>query len=461
MSDKEVVVAFVAAGRKTTIRPEIISIMDVLTAQNLRIPLYQRPYKWTLRNVNQLIDDILYFRKQSEYRLGTVVYHSENGELNIVDGQQRTITLLLIALAITRNEALMEKVCKARVQVPQLKNISSLQFGNVISKNNIRDNFQEVQRRIVEFDEDTVSFFFERCQVVKVVLNDISEAFQFFDSQNARGVDLEPHDLLKAFHLREMMDSTSEIERIKIVDSWENLDSNDLKHTFASYLHRIRNWSKGKSARTFTKKDVGNFKGISPGVSEPYPFAAIYRISHFYVDGYNAAFERKIDRNKMPFPFQLDQIIINGKRFFEMIAHYSKVMQRKDLPELKGFAAKILKTIDTYDARHRTGDQYVRNLFDCALVYYIDKFGASELERAIEKIFIWAYSVRLTYHSVQLASIDNYAIETPLFRSIKNALKPSDFLNLKIKTLSVNDLQESDKTVALKKLFIKMNYIYE
>lgn len=33
---------------------------------------------------------------------------------------------------------------------------------------------------------------------------DISEAFQFFDSQNARGKALYPHDLLKAYHLREM-----------------------------------------------------------------------------------------------------------------------------------------------------------------------------------------------------------------------------------------------------------------
>ena len=37
--------------------------------------------------------------------------------------------------------------------------------------------------------------------MVEVVLQDISEAFQFFDSQNARGKDLEPHDLLKAYHL--------------------------------------------------------------------------------------------------------------------------------------------------------------------------------------------------------------------------------------------------------------------
>ena len=44
----------------------------------------------------------------------------------------------------------------------------------------------------------------------------LSEAFQLFDSQNNRGKSLEPHDLLKAYHLRKQY---SEDE--KIVEKWE------------------------------------------------------------------------------------------------------------------------------------------------------------------------------------------------------------------------------------------------
>jgi hypothetical protein len=43
-------------------------------------------------------------------------------------------------------------------------------------------------------------------------------------------------------------------------------------------------------------------------------------------------------------------------------------------------------------------------------MYYIDKFGEADLDKAIEKLFIWAYSLRLKHHSVQIASMDNYAL---------------------------------------------------
>lgn len=451
-------------GTKAIIKPEIINVKQLVNTSNLVIPNYQRPYKWSIKNVNQLLDDILFFKNKPAYRLGTIVYHrDEKNKLNIVDGQQRTITLLLIGLAIKNNDELTQKLIQAKIEIPNLAITSKLSFQNEQSKNNIRDNYLEIQRRIVDFNEETVQFFYERCEVVKVILEDISEAFQFFDSQNARGVDLAPHDLLKAFHLREMMDNTTETERINTVDNWENMSLFELKNTFANYLYRIKNWTNSKSARKFSKDNVDIFKGISPSVKEPYPFASMYRISHFYIDGYNKDFNRQIDNKTMPYPFQLDQVVINGKRFFEMINHYVTVIkQLKVNTKEKSLAKDILHTIDNYTGKHRTGDKYVRNLFDCALIYYMDKFGMTEIERAIERIFIWAYSVRLTYHSVQLASIDNYALSYPfVFKTIKDALKPNDFLNIKIQILNPSNLVDSDKTADIKTIFSKMKYIYE
>ncbi|MGC6756730.1 hypothetical protein ACP0GT_25630, partial [Escherichia coli] len=78
-------------------------------------------------------------------------------------------------------------------------------FPSRDSEFNLRRNYLELRRLVArpEFDEQQIDFLLNRCQVVCFVLQDISEAFQFFDSQNARGRDLAPHDLLKAFHLRE------------------------------------------------------------------------------------------------------------------------------------------------------------------------------------------------------------------------------------------------------------------
>jgi hypothetical protein len=449
---------------KKKITPEIITVKKLVNTTNLVIPNYQRPYKWSIKNVNQLLDDILFFKKKPAYRLGTIVYHiDDDKKLNIVDGQQRTITLLLIGLAIKNNTELVEKLVHSKIEIPKLVITSELSFQNELSKNNIRDNYLEIQRRIVDFDEEIVQFFYERCEVVKVILEDISEAFQFFDSQNARGVDLAPHDLLKAFHLREMMDNTTEIERINTVDNWEDMELVALKNTFGNYLYRIKNWSNSKPARRFSKEDVDIFKGISPSVKEPYPFASMYRISHFYIEGYNKDFNRQIDNNIMPYPFQLDQVVINGKRFFEMINHYVGVIKQLEVTAQENSTAQhILHTIDNYEGKYRTGDKYVRNLFDCALIYYIDKFGVVDIERAIERVFIWAYSIRLTYHSVQLASVDNYALSYPyVFKTIKDALKPSDFLNTKVQILDQSNLVDSNKTKDIKTIFSNLKYIYE
>jgi hypothetical protein len=66
---------------------------------SLTIPDYQRPYKWTAKNANQLLDDIeeAMNDNKEKYRVGTLILHKdEYGRYNIVDGQQRTITFSLL-----------------------------------------------------------------------------------------------------------------------------------------------------------------------------------------------------------------------------------------------------------------------------------------------------------------------------------------------------------------------------
>ncbi|MGB4095877.1 MAG: DUF262 domain-containing protein [Bacteroidales bacterium] len=460
-------------------QPKIIKVKELLTNDNLKIPSYQRPYKWTTKNVNQLIDDILIHKGKSEYRLGTLVIHrhfqnKENKEiseeeyqkdtqnnkiiLDIVDGQQRTITLTLIAFAMTQkpNKTIEEEKALKSFN-PKLLNLS---FANNISKANIQKNFKQIERRIADFDEKTICFFLEKCTLVEVVLNDISEAFQFFDSQNSRGKDLEPHDLLKAFHLREMNNFSTEEERKKTVEKWESMDTAKLSKLFSQYLFRIRNWSSGHSARYFSKNDVDVFKGVSLDTEEDYPFTAMLRIAHFYVEEYNHSIHRNINKREMIFPFQIDGIIINGKRFFEMIEYYQIMIDNVKSKEMSK-KYPILNIIKTYEGSFRTGDKYIRNLFYCGLIYYIDRFREKDLPKAIDKIFVWAYSLRLKLQAVGLDSVDNYALnqgehsQIQLFKKIKEAIKPSDILNIRLEILKEI---RSSKTEEIVKQFKKLKY---
>lgn len=439
---------------------KIIKIKDLMSNESLYIPKYQRPYKWTLKNVNQLIDDILRFKSKKAYRLGTIVLHKDKDEknirFNIVDGQQRITTLVLLLKAIQKNEELFkkfkfeyEKESKSEYKIPYLK------FLNPVSIKNIQNNYQELQKRVkeVEFDEHIVYFILEKCEVVYVELDDITEAFQFFDSQNARGKDLAPHDLLKAYHLREMRD-ISESEKTLLVKQWEDLDEEGkLANLFNDYLFRIRNWSRGKSARYFSKNDADIFKGISinKDTKEMYPYALLYQMANVFVDDYNDHSARRVDLNNISYPFSLDLPVLNGKRFFEMIAHYHYRIQKIKRDQDN----EIIKLLNTYDGRHGTGDKYVRLLFECALIYYIDKFGEKEIDKVINKFFIWAYKLRLELQAVRLASIDNKALESNVFKTIKDANIHSEVVNLYISNL---EKIQYDKRDMIKEKFSKLGY---
>lgn len=92
-------------GNDRNVKAECKKIIDILLSEeSLFIPPYQRPYKWTSKNVNQLIDDIISNKNKSAYRIGALIIHREDGngnvKLNIVDGQQRIITIFLIAMSI-------------------------------------------------------------------------------------------------------------------------------------------------------------------------------------------------------------------------------------------------------------------------------------------------------------------------------------------------------------------------
>ncbi len=88
----------------------IESVNTLLGNRQLVIPSYQRPYMWTGKNITALIQDIQQSIKdrksypEFKYRIGTVILHKNENkdkneeELEVVDGQQRILSLLLLKL---------------------------------------------------------------------------------------------------------------------------------------------------------------------------------------------------------------------------------------------------------------------------------------------------------------------------------------------------------------------------
>ena len=393
----------------------------------LTIPVYQRPYKWSARNAIQLLDDIIEARNANKevYRVGTLILHKDGcGNYNIVDGQQRTITFSLLLYALYELEQEQDRL--------KIEFLEQDVLSNQFSRRNIPNNLNAFRRRILKGATDEAdgaehkrnmqnlrSFIESQCELIVVVTENLSEAFQFFDSQNARGKALYPHDLLKAYHLREMTDlKPDEVEQI--VAQWETIPQDKLAEFFGQYIYRIKEWINGNWAESLTEHNIYKFKGINRTARTPY--------AQFYKSAYSYA--QMINNSAMPFvsgtreinAFQLNTPIIAGKPFFDYTQHYYRILHDvHDNSKYEGFYIKdneIVKTLDRY-FDGGSGNRIVRLLFDTALLLYVDRFCPATFptkedtelfERFVVYAFIWAYSLRAQYYRLGWQSTQNYIL---------------------------------------------------
>ena len=377
----------------------------------LKIPEYQRPYKWTAKNANQLLDDIeeaMYGNKEI-YRVGTLILHYDETkkEFHIVDGQQRTITFSL----------LLKCLCDEKIEF-----LSQQLSNNAYNHHNVVNNYRAMNRRIDKLVDEKEKknlkdYICEQCELIVVITNDLSEAFQFFDSQNARGKSLYPHDLLKAYHLREM-GTVDSAETERIVGIWESLNQKKLAVLFNEYLYRLKEWIKGNRSFELNEHNIELFKGVTS--KDNHPYAQFYKGAFAYADD--------INHSKIPFvtgiqplcPFQINTPIIAGKPFFEYAKHYFDILadiQNND--KYEGYYIndnEIVKTLDLRKYKNGVGNRITRLMFDTAILLYVDRFCPARpsktdneyVEQFVVFAFIWAYSMRAQYKNVGWQVAQNY-----------------------------------------------------
>ncbi|MFD2867307.1 DUF262 domain-containing protein, partial [Kurthia populi] len=254
---------------------KIVKIQELLN-KKLILPSYQRPYSWSTQSTNTLFLDTYEAFKNgmNEYRLGSVILHKEeNGtNYNIVDGQQRltTLSILLYCLGDLTQSLLQEKY-------------------NKLSNDAIVMNYRILSKRTGELDKDELENYKEyltnQCTIVQIVTDSEQEAFQFFDSQNSRGKELDPHDLLKSYHLREMVNDDEHV-KMKIINRWEDLSQNDLRDLFRNYLYPVTQWYKRKEGLGYSSNKIDAFKGIKS--SNVFNYAIYHKASNLFIEQFNS-----------------------------------------------------------------------------------------------------------------------------------------------------------------------------
>ncbi len=423
---------------KHEIIADIRSVED-LFKMDLCIPSYQRPYKWEEQQVIQLLNDIknAMEQKQERYRIGSVILCIDaksikedwNRLTDIVDGQQRITTILLILKALdpSFNTSLE----------------TNLKYNASVSYENIQNNKEIIENWIKSKIPDKFAFkecLLKHCEMVFIKVFDISEAFQMFDSQNGTGMPLEPYNLLKAFHLKSI--KSDDDDKMKESDiRWEaagkffykqyNRNVDLLKQLFSEQLFKTRLWTRNQIPVSFTRHDIKEFKGNdfeyvkSNLMSYQYDDLLIY-----LCEKYNALIEKegydlssckanaitKLDvRNFM----QITNSISNGEFFFKYVDTYVELYKDLFLTESedKETFQWFYQYYCFYPKWYRDGDTYLRELFKSLIIRVYDRFGKKHVNESChiyELIFAYVYQHRLKQVMVK----KSHALKIPLENSV-------------------------------------------
>ena len=432
----------------------ILSVEELLKL-DLVIPSYQRPYKWTEKNIRELILDIQKGIEDAKkypnfkYRVGTVILYQENDTkpYEIVDGQQRILSFLLLKLCLNP-----DFTCS----------LLSATFSDKVTLGNLHSNSDRIREWCSSVDDGVKEAFdkalSEVLEVVVLTVNELSEAFQLFDSQNTRGRELYPHDLLKAYHLREIHDK---YDMQRAVLKWESKDPKAIRELFDNYLFPLWNWSKRRKSSRFTAAEIDLYKGIEES------------------SGYTYA--RRANK-AMPY-FLLSEPLISGGDFFEMVDHYMQMLHsiKQELIDNPDFArikelliddkskvAQIKTPVDLDKACKSSsmGMNHARNLFFCALLCYYDRFHNFDL-MAVKKLFTWAMMLRVDMNHLGFDSVNRYAIglgdndkytnSEPVISLISSARRHTEISGMPLMVKRDNDKAETEKWQGLYEDLLLLN----
>lgn len=272
------------------------------------IPDYQRPYAWEETQCQTLWDDIFSFAfpdnncdkfdSNEEYFLGSIVtFENDNNKKEVIDGQQRLTTLMLLLRAFYAKFGNMqdEKSKSTQKRISQClwktnefgeANLNVLKIDSEVATDNDKDEFLDIlktgnvnkeqksnyaknyrffQEKIDSFLNEYPSYFaylpariLGNCILLPVEAESQDTALRIFSTLNDRGLPLSDADIFKAqFYKYYSAKSAKEsfIEQWKELEEvcgriFRPLNGTPMDELFTRYMYFIRAKQGNKSSTT-------------------------------------------------------------------------------------------------------------------------------------------------------------------------------------------------------------------
>jgi hypothetical protein len=262
----------------------LTGIGHALSETRLTVPPYQRSYAWEDKNVTDLLDDLekAINDREQEYFLGSIVVTgSESGPVEVVDGQQRLATIMILISAIRdyfynnenkedaetiERDFIFSIARRTHERVPHLQlnqNDNDYFQKRVLSYPNdpsrrvkpaknshklMLQAFENVEKRIKKIIADTrkpaeklhdwLDYIEKFVKVIWVSVPDYANAFIIFETLNDRGLDLAISDLLKNYLFGLSQERIGEVQQRwqSMFGALEAVDSEDMVVTYIRQL---------------------------------------------------------------------------------------------------------------------------------------------------------------------------------------------------------------------------------
>ncbi|WP_165744502.1 DUF262 domain-containing protein [Pseudoalteromonas sp. Z9A6] len=424
-------------------KESIVSANETEIHGELAIPEYQRPYRWGEVQITKLLSDYQLFLTdlaQSDtaygYYLGSVILHqsAENGQLNIIDGQQRLTTLALIAYV----QSLANQDNEQDAFEPSSFELS-LSYDSPESQQKIIKNLIWLQEWLQSNASQIATFDANKINLTLVVTRSEDDAYRFFETQNTGGVRLSGPDIIKAHHLRAIARQSQN----EFAAKWEALG--DLNSVVGS-LVKGRYWQKLYNRNVpshrqphLVRSAVVNELGESTGKGDDIAFGRFER--SYLPDG------GQIDKQAQQ-GYELRQPLNSGINTIHYLSYFEQLRSKYLIDPFKNNKVKNNKvknknviaktsvkagnTLDSFFHFYQNlickldGCSYVKGLYDTALLIYISQFGEQQLDIAAKKLFRVIYSPRVSNQkAVRENSISAFVRDNPVLDWIAASYTPN------------------------------------
>ena len=292
-----------------------LKIGELLTNDKYFIPIYQRNYSWGDEEVSYLIQDLwnAYLNNENKnYYIGSLVVNKkENGDFEVIDGQQRLTTLTLIMHYFCMNN-LYENDFTRNVHFEHRKDsdwaLENLESDNIpnVFKNALKSikKYWAADQKTVDQQKNLADFLLTKVEIIRTEVPEKTDLNHYFEIMNTRGEQLEKHEILKARLMKNLpaksfeqslfakiWDACSDMTQYAVMgiepELRKNIFGEDWTNIPKPFTEIVDNY-KGEEKDTTT--DVDSQKNGNSKIDKPSIISLI--------ENYNVKFVQSIQNNK-------------------------------------------------------------------------------------------------------------------------------------------------------------------